>query len=108
MANATTADECRLLIDMFLAQAGMHMKDADFPPDPKLLPTAQQESAVVEVLLGHGEAPQKDEAKLAKSASAREAGTPPTPRTEKRHSGMLMHRKPVPADHNAQVVLAEA
>ncbi|KAL5487695.1 hypothetical protein ACEPAI_5803 [Sanghuangporus weigelae] len=108
MANASTADECRLLIDMFLAQAGLPMKDTDFSPDPKLLPTAQQESAVVEVLLGHSEAPQKDEVKVTRGASARESGAPPTPRSEERHSGTISHRKPVPTDHTAQVVLAEA
>ncbi|KAI5119590.1 hypothetical protein M0805_005762 [Coniferiporia weirii] len=56
MANATTADECRLLVDMFLAQSGLPMKAAEFQPDPVLAPSAQQETAVVEALLSNGDA----------------------------------------------------
>ena len=55
MANATTADECRLLVDMFLAQSGFPVKSSDFLPDPSLEPTEQHQCAVVETLLSNGD-----------------------------------------------------
>lgn len=55
MANATNADECRLLMDMFLAQSGYPMNAAEFTPDSSLEPTEEQQGSVVEALLSHGE-----------------------------------------------------
>ncbi|EJD01530.1 uncharacterized protein FOMMEDRAFT_126526 [Fomitiporia mediterranea MF3/22] len=109
MANATSADECRLLVDMFLAQSGLPVKDADFPPDPRTLPSAQQEHAVIEALLSHGDAPAEEaETPSGKVSPARDAGGPPTPRSDDQHATPTIHRKAVPVVHASPVISAEA
>lgn len=56
MSKATTADECRLLLDMLLAQSGVHV-DTSEPVAPSSLDglTEHHQSSLVEVLLSNGE-----------------------------------------------------
>lgn len=108
MANATSADECRLLVDMFLAQSGLPMKESDFPPDPTIAPSAHHESAVVEALLSNGDVLQKSEAQVAKGSVTREQGALPSPRSDEHHSSSTLYRRQAHDVHAAQVVSAEA
>jgi hypothetical protein len=119
MANATTADECRLLVDMFFAQAGMPLRDAEFlvpgSADPTVIPSRQHEEAVVDALLGGsglGTTIAKTSNMVVNSVerpkSQRESGgsgsgAPPTPRSDEYHPAAYRKSPPV-----AQIVSAEA
>lgn len=112
MSRATTADECRLLVDMFLAQSGLPMKPLEPQPDPARQPSEEQQLAVVEVLLSNGDAaPEKAEELPAKmdnekrSLSSDASHSLPTPRSIQ-HSPMTpSFRKPLPSpNHNIQPI----
>lgn len=116
LANATTADECRLLVDMFLAQSGMQLHGSEFQAqlDPASIPTKAHEDAVVETLLGNGPAmngvTEKRERADSRAGSRtnsgaggkRDLGALSTPRSDEYHGSG--YRKPM----SAHVVSAEA
>lgn len=105
MANATNADECRLLVDMFLAQSGCPVRPSDFPLDPVKQPSEQQHAGVVEALLGHDD-PSTDSLSTKEStvdiAEALETSLP-TPRSmQQRYSPVSsISRKAIPMDMRA-------
>lgn len=114
MASATNADECRLLVDMFLAQAGCPVRPGDFRSDPQE-PSEQQQAGVVAALLGHDDLPSElvPKGQVINTNHSAIEGSLPTPRSPNRSPIPTLSRKTVPGDvHNlvspAVVLLAEA
>ena len=105
LANASTADECRLLVDMFLAQAGMPLREADFQPDPVSELNKRQEENVVDALLSGGGADAANDKQSARSSGESRNGmpVPPTPSSDDYRPSAVYNKTPP-----AQVVSAEA
>lgn len=88
--NATNADECRLLVDMFLAQSGFPLNAADYIEPSSNEPFERQQTSVVEALLSNGDAlstSTKD------SASTLSEENPPTPRSNSHSPTITTFRK---------------
>ncbi len=114
MASASNADECRLLVDMFLAQAGFPVRPTDFHSDPQKEPSDHQQASVVAALLGHDDIPSEQiptREAINTSHSASESSLP-TPRSPVHSPAPSLSRKALPGEvHNLVspvVVLAEA
>ncbi|KAH8118657.1 hypothetical protein DFH11DRAFT_1686758 [Phellopilus nigrolimitatus] len=117
MSKASTADECRLLVDMFLAQSGIPVRPSEFLPDPVAATNAQQELAIVEALLSNGdESVEKFREKAPSvevySDGGQDMGAPPTPHSDEDYHRVTVFRKTVSDVHTVPltqtVISAEA
>lgn len=115
MSNATNADECRLLVDMFLAQAGLPVRAADCIPETSKDATEIQHAVVVETLLSN-DSPDitsreiRHKESFSTEPSASESSLP-TPKSISHSSMTAVFRKGVPSDFGSltsPAVLAEA
>jgi hypothetical protein len=109
LANATNADECRLLVDMFLAQSGFPLSASEYAEPANNEALEQQQTSVVEALLSNGDAlsmSTKD------SMSTLAEANPPTPRSNSHSPTIGNFRKQMHASADAlamtHVVSAEA
>ena len=111
LANASNADECRLLVDMFLAQSGFPLSAAEYvqQQQPSLDEGLdKQQNEVVEALLSNGDALSTT---TSTSTTSADSTNPPTPKSNTHSPTITNFRKQAHATDTlamAHVVSAEA